>query len=277
MEEILVDLRQEQESLDRLLQSLDERSWGLPTPAEGWTVRDSISHLAHIDEVALAVLGGDRSPLETAARMRGGFNAIGLRRGRSMRPKEVFLWWREARQGLLKALSRCDPRERLPWFARPMSARSFATARLMETWAHGLDCYEAVGAECPDTDRLRHIALLAYLARPYAYGIHGLDPPESPLRVDLELPSGRPWSAGPPDAQDRIEGSAGEFCRVAVRRRHWRDTSLVARGEEARRFLEIVQAYAGPPGSGRGPQRGPGHGFPPAQGGPPFSSSGGEE
>ena len=124
----------------------------------------------------------------------------------------------------------------------------------METWAHGLDGYDTVGAEPEDTDRLRHIALLAYMVRPFAYQINGLKVPPTPLRLELRLPSGTPWSQGPEDAKDLIRGQAGEFCRIAVRRRHWKDTSLYIEGDEARRFIEIVQTYAGSPGPGRKPK-----------------------
>ena len=32
-----------------------------------------------------------------------------------------------------------------PWYGPSMSARSFVTARLMETWAHGMDVADALG------------------------------------------------------------------------------------------------------------------------------------
>jgi uncharacterized protein (TIGR03084 family) len=255
MKEILGDLRDEQEALDRFLSRLTDEQWELPTPAQGWTVRDSVSHLAHIDEVAVALITGDNTPLELAAKIGVGFNDIGLNKGRSMSPAGVLGWWREARSREMELLAKCDPKQRIPWFAMPMGARAFATARLMETWAHGLDCYDALGVEPQDTDRLRHVALLAYLARPYAYQVNGLGVPDRPLRLELTLPSGLSWSQGPEDAADRIQGKAGEFCRVAVRRRHWKDTDLKVSGEEAARFVEIVQTYAGPPGSGRKPKR----------------------
>lgn len=256
MREILEDLRAEQQSLEGFLLTLSPNQWSLMTPAEGWTVHDSVSHLAFIDDIALAVLKGDLSPLEGAKRVPGfNFNQIGLDKGRRMSPKEVIQWWRGAREATLQELASCDPKQRIPWFARPMGARSFATARLMETWAHGLDCYAAVGTEPQDTDRLRHVATLAYLARPYAYMVNGLEVPEEPLLLELVLPSGRLWTAGPEDSPQYIRGRAGEFCRVAVRRLHWKDTDLEVRGEEARRFLEIAQTYAGPPGRGRRPTR----------------------
>ena len=49
--------------------------------------------------------------------------------------------------GLAAALSPLDAKARLPWAGPPMSARSFATARLMEAWSHGLDAREAAGAD----------------------------------------------------------------------------------------------------------------------------------
>lgn len=254
MKEILADLQAEQEDLDRFLASLTDAQWDLPSPAEGWTLRDSVSHIAHIDEVAVRLLHGDNRPLEEAAKAGFGFTNMGPQRGRSMKPSEVLSWWREARGVMIVELSKCDPKERIPWFAMPMGARAFATARLMETWAHGLDCFDAGGAVPEDTDRLRHVALLADMTRPFAYRVNGLTFPGEPLRLELVLPSGSPWAQGPEDAKDRIRGQAGEFCRVAVRRRHWQDMNLEIEGDEARRFVEIVQTYAGPPGSGRKPK-----------------------
>ncbi len=255
MQEIINDLRAEQEALDTFLQKLNEKQWDLPTPAEGWSIKDSISHIAHIDEVAVALLRGDYSPLAEAAKLKLGFTQLGPQRGRLLSPGKVWQWWREIRGAMLAELVKCDPKQRIPWFAQPMGARAFATARLMETWAHGLDCYDALKEEPVDTDRLRHVAFLAYIARPYAYQINGLKFPETPLRLDLLLPSGKLWTQGPEETLDHISGQASEFCRVAVRRRHWQDTSLKIEGEEAQRFITIVQTYAGPPGSGRKPRK----------------------
>ncbi len=255
MKEIVADLKAEHEALDRFLSTLKDDQWDLPSPAEGWTLRDCVSHIAHIDEVSVLLLQGDNSPLEEAAELLREFLKVGLKKGRSMKPAEVLLWWRKARAAMVEELMECDPKRRIPWFALPMGARAFTTARLMETWAHGLDCFDAADAEPEDTDRLRHVALLAYMARPYAYQANGIKMPETPLRIELVLPSGNPWSQGPEDAKNLIRGQAGEFCRVAVRRRHWQDMNLEIEGEEARRYIEIAQTYAGLPGSGRKPKK----------------------
>jgi len=54
---------------------------------------------------------------------------------------------------------------RLPWFGPPMSLVSMVTARLMETWAHGQDIANALGAQRCPTSRLRRIAHLGLRAR----------------------------------------------------------------------------------------------------------------
>ncbi len=250
MKEIIGDLQAERDDLDRFLTTLSDEAWDVLTPADGWTVRDSVTHITHIDDAAILLIRGDNSPLEEAAR----------KVGRSLSPGEILSWLRESGATMIEDLLACDPKVRIPWFALPMGARSFATARLMETWAHGLDCYDAVGVKCVDTDRLRHVARLAYMARPYAHEVNGLPEPTAPLRLELRLPSGTPWAHGPEDALDVISGEASQFCRVAVKRRHWKDTQLTIKGDAARQFIEIVQTYAGPPGSGRkptGPSRRP--------------------
>ena len=52
---------------------------------------------------------------------------------------------------------------------------SMATARIMETWAHGLDVADALGV-VRAVDRLRHIAHLASAPRDFAFLAHGRDP-----------------------------------------------------------------------------------------------------
>jgi uncharacterized protein (TIGR03084 family) len=54
-----------------------------------------------------------------------------------------------------------------------MSAASMATARLMETWAHGLDVADALGVAPEPTDRLRSIAHIGVRTRNFAFNLHG--------------------------------------------------------------------------------------------------------
>ena len=125
-----------------------------------------------------------------------------------------------------------------------MGARAFVTARLMETWAHGLDVHAAVGSQPDDTPRLAHVAWIATRAIPYAFTVAGTEPPSAPIRVELTLPDGAPWSAGPPDAADRITGPAAQYCRVFVQRLRVDDApDVVAEGDAATAVLAVARAF----------------------------------
>jgi uncharacterized protein (TIGR03084 family) len=135
-----------------------------------------------------------------------------------------------------------------------MAARSFITARLMETWAHGCDIADTLGRTPPVSARLRHIAHIGVRARPYAYMVNGLDVPATDVRVELAAPDGDIWSWGDdPDVSDLVRGTALDFCLVVTQRRHMADTALEITGDAARQWMGIAQAFAGPPGGGREP------------------------
>ncbi|BBX55413.1 hypothetical protein MSHO_07580 [Mycobacterium shottsii] len=126
-----------------------------------------------------------------------------------------------------------------------------ATARLMETWAHGLDVADALGVTRPATDRLRSIAHLGVRTRDYAYFVNNLAPPTEQFLVELRGPGGDIWSWGPADAAQRVTGPAEDFCFLVTQRRPLSSLHLTATGEDARQWLQIAQAFAGPPGEGR--------------------------
>ena len=177
MKEIVTDLMAEQKALDDFLCTLSDEQWELQTPAEGWTVKVSVVHIAAADEASVSLINGDNTPLDEAAKLGTDFVDIvmGTQRARSMKPSQVLAWWRNMREVMDEQLMKIDPKARIPWVAMPMGARAFATARLMETWAHGLDCYDAIGSKPVVTDRLRHIATLALLAMPYAYSVNNIE------------------------------------------------------------------------------------------------------
>lgn len=244
MHEILADLVAEQQLLDQYLQSIRDRDWGTKTPAAGWDVRDQVSHLAWSEEYAYNALEEGGSRLADAFHHESGelFTAVGVQQGRTMRPQEVIEWWRGSRAKVVDSLSRKDPTERIPWFAGSMSAKAFATARQMETWAHGLDIHASFGDESEDSTRLRHIAWLGWRSLPYAFELAGEDYTE-PVRVELIGPDYSKWVYGPGDTSQVIRGSAGEFCRVAVRRLAANMTSLRTEGDIAALALRVVRAY----------------------------------
>jgi len=127
-----------------------------------------------------------------------------------------------------------------------MSVRSLATARLMECWSHGLDCFAALGEQPVDTDRLVHVAWLGWRSLPYAFTVTGEQPPAPPdqLRVELRAPSGVTWTFGPDERGARVRGDAGVWCRVVTHR--WREPTpppLEAEGTLAQRAVAIAQAF----------------------------------
>jgi uncharacterized protein (TIGR03084 family) len=255
------DLAAESRDLEELLAGLPPADWERKTPAEGWAVRDQVSHLAWVDDAAVTALTDpERFRAETAAMVAadGEGRDPADRMAHQLRGRtaaELLEWFRASRARLLETFGRTDPATRAPWYGPSMSAASSATARLMETWAHGQDIADALGVERVPTARLRHIAHLGVRTREFAYANRGLAAPDRPVRVVLTAPDGAAWAWGPDDAADRVTGPALDFCLAVTQRRHLADTALTVTGTAATEWMGIAQAFAGPPGPGR-PRRG---------------------
>jgi uncharacterized protein (TIGR03084 family) len=253
MSELLDDLVAEQNYLDEAIRDVPEERWNAASPADGWLMRDCIAHLAEMDELAAEIAETGAYPQREHREGDGVVTAIQLD-ARAMSIPQLLEWWRGCRARMDAALRPLDLRDRLPWAGNTMSMRSFATARLMEAWSHGLDALDAAGVVPVDSDRLQNIAHIGYATRDFAYRNRGLEPNPEPLRIELIAPSGTHWSWGPEDAASRIAGSAGDFCRVVTQRIHYTDTALEYSDGAAEEFLQVAQAFAGPPGAGREPQ-----------------------
>jgi uncharacterized protein (TIGR03084 family) len=257
LDQVLGDLAQEGAALDALVAPLDDASWRTPTPAAGWDIATQIAHLAWTDEVAVLAatdkVAWDEIVLQAIDDPQGFVDAEALA-GAKPTPAEILARWREARPALRETLRAHPEGERIPWFGPPMSPTSMATARFMETWAHSLDIVDALGATPEPTDRIRHVAHLGVRTRNYAYSVQGLQPPGEELRVELVAPSGELWTWGPAEAPQSVRGSAYDFCLRVTQRRHRDDLDLVATGPDANQWLDIAQAFAGPPGEGRSPR-----------------------
>jgi uncharacterized protein (TIGR03084 family) len=135
-----------------------------------------------------------------------------------------------------------------------MSPVSMVTARIMETWAHGLDIADALGKARTPTSRLRHIAHLGHRTLGHSFMTHDRTPPTVPVLLSLTAPDGTLWTYGPPDAENRVDGPALDFCLLVTQRRNRADLALVATGPVADEWLDVAQAFAGPSGSGREPE-----------------------
>lgn len=263
---LAADLRAEQEALDAVVVQLDDEHWRLPTPSPGWTVADQIGHLTYFDGAATtAIVDPDAFVVardELVRRMMAGGDAAEdetLGTYRAMAPPELLAAWRDNRRRLAEASSTLADSARVEWYGPSMSAKSFLTARLMETWAHGQDVVDAardagVAAERPATDRLRHIAQLGVITRGWSYAVRRMEVPPGEIRVELDAPTGEVWAWGPEGASDVVRGPAEDFCLLVTQRRHRDDTGLVVEGDLAVDWLAHAQAFAGGATDGPAPR-----------------------
>ena len=253
--DLLADLAAESAEVDALVAPLSEADWARPTPAEGWTIAHQIAHLTWSDQAALLAATDSAAFTDRLAEATADPDGF-VDRGAAAflaPPAQLLARWRAGRSALNDALAALPPGIRLPWYGPPMAPTTMATARLMETWAHGLDIADALGAVRTPTARLRHIAHLGVRAFANGFLARGLDVPAAPVRVELAAPDGTLWEYGPADAANRVTGPALDFCLLVTRRRHRADLALAATGPVADAWLDVAQAFAGPPGPDREP------------------------
>lgn len=259
---LVADLLAEGAEIDALVAGLDEAGWARPTPAAGWTVAHQVAHLAWTDQRALLSVRdpaafhaeiariASSTPLDRLSELVDAAAGEGARAPRD----ELLADWRRGRDELAEALLVVPAGTKLAWYGPPMSPASMATARLMETWAHGTDVADGLGVRRTPTARLRHVAHIGVRTRDWAYVVRQVAPPGEPFRIELTGPGGELWTWGPEDAAQRVTGPALDFCLLVTQRVHRADTALVATGADADGWLDLAQAFAGPPGAGREPR-----------------------
>jgi uncharacterized protein (TIGR03084 family) len=259
VESLLADLAAESADLDARVAQLVASAWLTPTPATGWDIRDTITHLHQTDADALLALSDPAEFARFMERVRAaesdesslGHVEASVAAGRTTDPLQLLGNWRADRERLAAVLAGVAEGTRVPWFGPAMSVPSFITARLMETWAHGQDVVDALGQSREGTSRLRHVAEIGVRARPFAYAINGLELPAAAVYVELDAPGGDAWIWGPADAANTVSGSALDFCLLVTQRRHRDDLKLTVSGADAAQWMYIAQAYAGGAGGGR--------------------------
>lgn len=246
MTALLDDLAAEHADLDSLVAG---RDLTVPSAAAGWSVGDCLGHLWFFDrEATLALVDPPAfdANLQRVAADPGGYMAAHLDEARALGTALPAVA-RETRAGLLAALAAADPSTKVAWYGPPMSPASFATARLMEYWAHGQDIADGLGVERTPTDRLRHVCHLGVRTRGFSFAVRGLPVPEADVRVELTGPGGDVWTWGDPTAADRVTGSALDFALVVTQRRLAADTALAVEGQTAHEWMNVAQAFAGGP------------------------------
>jgi uncharacterized protein (TIGR03084 family) len=247
-ESLLADLQAESGDLLAMVEHLTEDQLQAATPAEGWTIADQLRHIAYFDEALSRALGDPEAfRAEVAAVRDGAHDSFMARVVAELRSREAdpVSWLQACRGQLLALLGETDPVRRIPWYGPDMSVASAATARLMETWAHGQDVADALGRTRQPTPRLRHVADLGVRTLGFSFLSHGLAVPAEPVSVELRAPGGGRWDWGQEGASNRVGGEALEFCLVVTQRRQVSNTGLSVEGPIAATWMSIAQAFAG--------------------------------
>jgi uncharacterized protein (TIGR03084 family) len=247
--ELLDDLRAEQADLRAVVADADLDA---ATPAQGWDVRDAVAHLAGSDAEALKAATRPEefvAGLVEVAEDIDGFLTGQLTARRHLSRAQLLADWQAGFDAMVEAFATVPPGTKVPWYGPPMSPASFATARLMEYWAHGQDVADGLGVTRTPTARLRHICHLGVRTRGFAYANRGLVAPDVPVAVQLTAPDGSTWSFG--EGEQRVTGPALDFCLLVTQRRHRDDLDLRTEGAAADEWLGLAQCFAGPPGPGR--------------------------
>jgi uncharacterized protein (TIGR03084 family) len=255
MEEILTALAAQHAQLAALLDPLDEEGFRLPTPScAGWTIHDVVLHLAQTDELATQSARGELGrDTELAELFTGGGTTASnvdemagamVDAQRNTTGAEVRARWHSSAAELRAVLAETDPSTRVQWVAGDMAAQTLATTRVSECWIHTDDVAEALGIQLEPTDRLRHIARLAWRTVPYAFARSGREAP-GPVAFQLVGPHGDRWDFEPADPPVTvIRGDAVDLCRVAAQRVQPEDTSLEGDGPDVDAVLALVRTYA---------------------------------
>jgi uncharacterized protein (TIGR03084 family) len=262
------DLAGETADLLPLLAGLGEVGWDALTPAEGWSIRDQVTHLAFFDDTSLLSIRDAEAFIADRDKLRSlgdRFPDVIAEQHRHLPGGYCLEWLASSRAALVRAYKKeADPAVRLPWYGPDFSVAASITGRLMETWAHGQDIADCLGVTRQPTHRLRHVADIAIRALAYCFSSRGLTVPRQPVYVELSGPDAAgqaapAWTWGPPDAVNRVAGDALDFCLVVTQRRNVADTGLTVTGDVAAAWIAIAQAFAGRPTDPR----------PPARSGPP--------
>ncbi|HVE26516.1 MAG TPA: maleylpyruvate isomerase family mycothiol-dependent enzyme [Sporichthya sp.] len=252
MEKITADLAAQHAELRAILTDLTPAQWDSPSLCPGWTVADVVLHLAQSDEIAL---GSARGTMAVAARNAGwdlgedgatvnevAGSAVEKQRGAP--PAELLARWSAAADGLVATLAITDPKRMLPWVANDLPARTLATTRLAECWIHTHDIARPLGVPMEATDRLWHIARLAWRTLPYAFAQAG-QTLTGPVALILDKPDGSgTWEFVEGEPLTTVRGSAEMFLHVAARRVPGHEADLDASGPDADAVLDLVRTFA---------------------------------
>ncbi len=157
-----------------------------------------------------------------------------------MRPQDVIEWWRLSRAKVVETLADSTPGRKIKWWHKEIDYLTFASSKLAETWAHGLDIYSGMKKDHEDTIRIEHVALYGWLNSEKISKENKLKYQD--LRIELIGPEYKAWQFGNEKSENTIKGNAGDWCRIVTGRvdKSFKP-NLTAEGDFAKKFLKINQ------------------------------------
>lgn len=259
-----LDFKAESEAVAAILSGLNDDDYNTATQFKSWTIYDIIAHL-HLwnmaadwtlnDPAKFMALMGDVMKVFQGGKthqdlQRNWCHKEGLDTG-----TKLYAAWVEGFENVAKKYTGADPDKRVKWGGPDMSVRSCIIARQMETWAHAQAIFDVLGLERVNAYRLKNVAHIGVTTYSWSFKVNGLAPILPKPYIRLTAPSGAIWEWNEPQTDNKVEGSATEFCQVVTQCRSISDTSLITTGEAAAQWMAIAQCFAGgtetPPSQGQ--------------------------
>jgi uncharacterized protein (TIGR03084 family) len=253
LHQVVDDLRAEGEELFALATDMDTGFWTQHSTFKDWTVWDVFAHLHFSDQLALTSLSGGEAfkslmhEIYQTGSARSYTNQWLSVDGHSINGPDLLERWRATFAELCTCLHDADAQARFAWVGPDMKARMFATARQMETWAHGWEIFDLMGRQRQYSDRIKNIATIGVRTFAWTFTNRKLAVPEDAPYVRLRAPSGVTWEWHDPACEHSVQGSAVEFCQVVTQVRNIADTQLQIKGDNAAAWMAIAQCFAGAP------------------------------
>ncbi len=251
------DFREECDTLATLLGDASEDTFAIVTQFKDWTIEDVIAHL-HMWNIAADLTLQSREKFQefftfVMTRMAAGDNHPKLQRAwlrkyhGSLTGRALFDAWASFYPTLADNYFRADPETRVAWAGPDMNTGAKIIARQMETWAHGQEVFDVLGAVRMEGDRIKNIVELGVRTYGWTFRNRGEEPAQPKPFVKLTAPSGVQWTWNAPQTDNMVSGDAVEFSQVVTQTRNIADTNLEVIGENASRWMALAQCFAGAP------------------------------
>ena len=243
MKDLLSSLVAEQQLLDQYLQSIPVRIWNTKTTFKNLNITNHVSYLAGLEDLAFNAMKGKGTDFN---RFRGPgglgkFEKECIKKGNDMRPQDVIEWWRLSRAKVVENLAKGSAGKKIKWWNKEIDYQTFASSKLAETWAHGLDIYDSMKKDYEDTVRIEHVALFGWLNAEFTSKQNKLK--HKDLRIELIGPEYRAWQFGNEKSENSIKGNASDWCRIVTGRtgKGFKPT-LTTEGDYAKKFIKLQHA-----------------------------------